>query len=144
MIQLAFKIASKTGSVWSELIARESGSVYSHVEGWLSGPQSTAYCFSSREPVGASFETIDLTTPEWEIVPVLGLTPQQEDLTLGYCLGCDGKKYNGLGLIGFKAGIPQLTDPHEIFCSQTWADIARKCWGKSLPNKPWMISPGQL
>ena len=142
-MNLAFKIAAKSGSAWSEMIARESNSPYSHVEGWLSGPQNAAQCFSSREPKGAGYATIDLTQPMWEIVPIT-LTHDQEQLTNGFCLGCNGKMYNGLGLVGFKADIPQMTDPHAIFCSQVWATVARSCWGKQLPVQPWMISPGQL
>lgn len=144
MISLAFKIAAATGSKWSELIARESNSKYSHVEGWVRDPQNNARCFSSREPHGAGFQSIDLTTPGlWDIVPIK-LTPEQETSAYGFCLGCDGKNYDGIGLIGYALQAPGLHDFSAIFCSEVWAAIATKCWGKTLPKQPWQISPGDL
>lgn len=145
MISLAFKVAAKTGSPWSALIAKETGSPFSHVEGWLSGPQNNARCFSSREPHGAGFAQLDLTISGlWEIVP-LSLTPDQEVLANGFCVGCDGKNYDGIGLIGYALSNPAIHDYSAIFCSETWAAIALKCWGKNIGGKdPWQISPGGL
>ncbi len=144
MISLAFKVAAKTGSAWSELIAKETGSPYSHVEGWLSGAPNNAHCFSSREPHGAGFAQIDLTVSGlWDIVPVI-LTAEEEALANGFCLGCDGKNYDAIGLIGYALSNPDIHDYSAIFCSETWAAIAAKCWGKTLPKQPWQISPGQL
>lgn len=143
MIQLAFKIAAKTGSAWSELIARESGSIYSHVEMWIGGPQSNATCFSSREPHGAGFEQIDLTTDLWHLVPVV-CTPDQELKIEGFCLGTDGKIYDGVGLLGYQFKQPALHDYHAVFCSEVCAAALQKCAAKTLPGVPWLISPGEL
>ncbi len=144
MIQLAFKIAAKTGSAWSQLIARESGSIYSHVEGWLDGPQNNARCFSSREPHGAGFEQIDLTVPGlWDTIPFV-CTPEQEALANGFCLGADGKMYDGVGLLGYGLANASIHDYHSLFCSETWAAIAQKCCRKTLPRAAWLISPGEL
>jgi hypothetical protein len=145
MIRLAFKIAAADHNPWSELVAKVSGSPYCHVEGWLSGPATNARCFSSREPHGAGFEQLDLTAPgRWVILPALDLTPEQESLAWGYCLGCDGKNYDGVGLIGFALHDQKIHDYSSIFCSETWAAIAQHCWSKTLPVQPWQISPGML
>lgn len=145
MIRLAFKVAAAAGSPWSQLIAQVSKSPFSHVEGWLSGPANAARCFSSREPHGAGFDTIDLSQPGlWDITPPLKLTPEQETLACGYCLGCDGKNYDGVGLIGFALQDARIHDYASVFCSETWAAIAQHCWSKTLPKQPWQISPGDL
>ena len=143
MIKYAFKIASKSGSAWSALIARESGSIYSHVEIWLDGPIKNARCFSSREPHGAGFQNIDLTDPMWDIFDVF-FTPEQEQCANGYCLGCDGKMYDGLGLIGYEFKNPALHDYHAIFCSEVGAAILQKCGGRSMKTVPWQTDPGTL
>jgi hypothetical protein len=145
MIRLAFRLAASTGNPFSELISKVTGSPYSHVEGWLSGPQNNAKCFSSREPHGAGFQQIDLTVPgRWEITEPMALTGDQEALACGYCLGCDGKNYDGVGLVGFAVHNPAIHDYSSIFCSETWAAIAQHCWSKTLPVQPWQISPGLL
>jgi hypothetical protein len=144
VITLAFKIAAASDSQWSKLVAHASGSIYSHVEGWLDGPKTNARCFSSREPHGAGFEQIDLTTPGlWDFLP-FPCTPDQEMSANGFCLGADGKLYDGVGLLGFKLADPAIHDYHALFCSETWAAIAQKCCGRPLPKVPWLISPGEL
>lgn len=145
MIQLAFKIAAATGDPWSIAIAKASGSPYSHVEGWLDGPITRARCFSSREPHGAGFEVIDLSNAAlWAIVP-FACTPAEEAAANGFCLGADGKLYDGLGLIGFKLANPKIHDYHALFCSETWAAIAQKCCGRDMGGVvPWLVSPGML
>lgn len=161
MTALAFVIAAKTGSGWSDLIAAASASPYSHVELWLGGPKTAALCFSSREPAGASFEIIDLTQPKYEIVP-LNVTPLEEAKILGFCLGANGKSYDGMGLIGYKFGTG-LHDDHDVFCSEVCASDLQKCAGlftgpeitldmllkSPYPDafstkRAWMISPGDL
>lgn len=145
MIRLAFKVAAASGSTWSALIAAASGSPYSHIEGWLSGPLSNAKCFSSREPHGAGFQQLDLGQPGlWVITAPLKLTADEETLALGFCLGCDGKNYNGIGLLGYALHNPAIHDYSQVFCSETWAAIAQHCWSKTLPKQPWQISPGDL
>lgn len=144
MIYLAFKIAAATHDTWSEIVARETGSIYCHVEGWLSGPKTAALCFSSREPHGAGFETIDLTTPGlWDLLP-FPCTGEQEAAANGFCLGADGKMYDGVGILGYKLRDPSVHDFHALFCSETWAAIAQKCAGRVLPKQPWQIVPGEL
>jgi hypothetical protein len=143
-VVLAFKIAANSDSEWSKLIARESNSPYSHVEGWLSGAQNKAFCFSSREIYGAGFKFLDLTDSSlWEIVPI-DLTFDQISRTQAFCQGSDGKGYDGVGLIGYALKDPAIHDYSKVFCSEVWAEIAAKCWGKILPRDPWLISPGDL
>ena len=145
MIRLAFKVAAIAGGPWSELISKVSKSPYCHVEGWLSGPINNARCFSSREPHGAGFQQIDLTTPGlWVITPEIPLTAQEEAAANGFCLGCDGKRYDMAGLAGYALQNPAIHDYSQVFCSETWAAIAQKCWAKPLPKDPWLISPGDL
>lgn len=141
MIQLAFKIAAKTGSKWSEMIAKASNSPYSHVEMWLDGVSSAARCFSSREPVGAAFMVLDLTTPEWEITPysVLG----RDEVIQAFCNGANGKSYDMAGLLGYKLG-NGLHDDHDVFCSEVVSECLQECAGLVLPKAPWMTSPGDL
>lgn len=144
MIQLAFVIASKTGSAWSEMIAKASGSPYSHVEICLDGPRNAARCFSSREPDGASFMVRDLTSPELEIVSLKpALTEQQEYMVEAFCWGANGKAYDMAGLLGYKLG-NGLHDDHDVFCSEVVSACLRACAGLVLPAEPWMISPGDL
>jgi len=146
MIHFAFKIASKlppgVERNWSMLVATASGSIYSHVEVWLNGDIKTAYCFSSREPHGAGFQVIDLSAPEWEIVP-LNTTPDQEKYIWGYCLGADGKGYDGVGLLGF-GKIPAIHDFRCLHCSETAANILAKCLKQKLSKLAWMLSPGDI
>ena len=142
MIQYAFKIASKTGDPWSNLVARASGYIYSHIAVWLNGERNAAYCFSSREPHGAGFQTIDITSDMWDVLP-LNCTSEQEKIIWGFCLGADGKMYDGIGLLGFGKE-PAIHDYHALHCSETGSAIAQKCCGKTLPKDPWMISPGEL
>lgn len=146
MIQFAFKVAHLLPPGiernWSMLVATASGSIYSHVEIWLNGDRNKAYCFSSREPHGAGFQEIDLTTPEWEIVPIRA-TPDQQLYVWGYCLGADGKGYDGVGLLGF-GKIPAIHDYKALHCSETGANIMSKCLNKTLPKLAWMMAPGDL
>ncbi len=147
MISLAFKNAAKSGSKWSQLIARESGSPYSHVEFWLSGDVNKAYCFSSREPLGASYGIIDLTEVFWEIVP-LKLSEIEEARVVAYCDGACGKWYNGIGLLGYRLHDEAINDGHNVFCSQVVFDALSKCTSlidlNTETRKAWMISPGDL
>jgi hypothetical protein len=145
VISLAFKVAAATGSDWSMLISKLSGSPYSHVELWLDGPISNARCFSSREPHGAGFQQIDLSDGKlWVIVPVASALEQEASVN-GYCFGCDGKIYDGVGLLGFELKNAAIHDYHAVFCSEVCADALHKCAGKNiLPLEPWQISPGML
>lgn len=144
MIRLAFKIAAATGDRWSMLIAKESGSPYSHVEVWLDGPSDKAHCFSSREPAGASYTVLDLTNPQlWNVIDV-DLSPEQEAAARGYCAGADGKLYDGVGLLGYRFANPRIHDPHAVFCSEAGAAMCQVA-GKDLGGKqPWQFSPGDL
>ena len=144
MIQLAFVVAAKTGSPWSEMIAKASGSPYSHVELWLSGPQNAARCFSSREPIGASFMTRDLTTPEWEIVQYPPANSPGVPQTIeAFCQGSNGKSYDMAGLLGYKLGTG-MHDDHDVFCSEVVSECLADCAGLKLEKEPWMTSPGDL
>ena len=145
MIQLAFVIAAKTGSAWSEMIGKASGSPYSHVELWLYGSQSKARCFSSREPAGALFMYRDLTTPEWEIVghPGCEIDSEMGEEIVAFCNGANGKAYDMAGLLGYKLGTG-LHDDHDVFCSEVVSSCLQQCARLVLPKDPWMISPGDL
>lgn len=142
MISLAFKIAALTDSSWSKAIAAASHSKYSHVEGWLSGAQNNALCFSAREPKGCSYAAVDLTTPEWEIVP-LKLSDMENLIIRGFCMGADGKDYDFPGLAGYELGTGLHSDS-DLFCSECWATALRDCANWDLLKDPWMISPGDL
>jgi len=143
VIYLAFRIAVKTNSEVSQLIAAASGSPYSHVEGWLRDDRNRAYCFSSREPYGCSFKVIDLTTPEWVTLP-LTLTAEQEARIQGFCEGASGKAYDFPGIAGYETGTG-LHNDSDLFCSECWATALKRCAGWTLDGKdPWMISPGGL
>ena len=147
MTKLAFVIAGKTGSSWSELIAKASGSIYSHVELWLDGPQNAARCFSSREPKGASFMVRDLTGPAWEIAALPTSlyhgTPEEDRVIEAFCQGENGKDYDMAGLLGYKLG-NGLHDDADVFCSEVVSAILRFCISLTLPRDPWMVSPGDL
>ena len=142
MFSLAFKIAAETDSEWSKLIAKASNSPYSHVEGWLSGDKNKALCFSSREPIGAGFQEIDLTQKCWDIIE-FKLSTQEEFAIVCFCWGANGKEYDLLGLLGYKQGTG-WHDDHDVFCSEFWAACLTQCIGLPLPKEPWMTSPGDL
>ena len=98
-------------------IARVTGGRFSHVECWIDGPQNAAVCFSSREPVGTSIETIDLTDSKlWTVVPVPATLPAQDTLITGFALGSSGREYDMLGILGIGSGLG-LHDPFDRFCS---------------------------
>ncbi len=140
MIKLAFVIAEKA-SDWSKMIAKASNSPYSHVELWLDGPQNQARCFSSREPIGASFMIRDLSTAEWEIVvPNLIISSTQAQ---AFCLGANGKDYDMIGLLGYRLGTG-LHDNHDVFCSEVVGEALMASSDFKLLKDPWMTSPGDL
>ena len=159
MISLAFKRSSaETGpvAIVGQLISLKTGSEFCHVEIVfdMTDPKA-ALCFSSREPHGAGWQTIDLTNAAmWEIVP-LHLTPDQEQECIGFCKGADGKRYDMLGIIGIAVEAPEFHDYSQIFCSETAASMAKQCAGRSLGTIPnsgeppverhaWSVSPGDL
>lgn len=142
MITFAFRKPPES-DLWGQGICRASNSIYCHVEAWLDGPMTAARCFSSREPVGASFQVRDLSdTREWEMV-TLNLTPTQEDRCIGFAYGACGKRYNALGLLGYATGTG-MTFPWDLFCSQCCADMLRCCGFGSAWKPSNMISPGDL
>ena len=144
-IALAFKkSAAEPHNIFGQAISAKTGSIYCHVECWISGPQNAALCFSSREPHGAGWATIDLTDAAmWDIVP-LDLTPEQEIAIHGFCCGCDGKRYDALGIVGIAVGA-DLHDYSQVFCSEVCASMLKQCAGKDLGGKhAWQIWPGEL
>ena len=145
MIQLAFVVAAKTGSIFSQMIAKASHSQFSHVELWCDGPRNAARCFSSREPGGAAWMIRDLTTPEWEIVPIprAFYDGTQDRIVEAFCWGADGKDYDMLGLIGYKLG-NGLHDDDDVFCSEVVSACLSISLGIKLPKNPWIMSPGDL
>lgn len=143
MIALAFKVAAESNSLFSKLIAWKTGGKYSHVEGWLSGPIEHAFCFSSREPKGTGYATIDLSNPKlWDIVP-LQLTDVEEKLVLVFCSGTDQKDYDWLGILGFVWPWGEHDD-HDRFCSEYWTECLQKALGWLPGLKAWMTDPSEL
>jgi hypothetical protein len=127
---LAFKNATRAAALaanpleklFSLEIARVTGGPFSHVEGWLDGPITAARCFSSREPGGTQFATIDLSDGTlWTMVdidgpPGLGIGgPGPGDFAWGQ--GRENRRYNFIGIMAIEFG-GAITSPHDDFCSQ--------------------------
>jgi hypothetical protein len=146
MIAYAFKNASKSGSLWSKLIAWKTGGPYSHVELWISGPLEKAFCFSSREGSGCSFKEIDLTSPVglWTIVP-LPMDEGAAQRAFGYAAGLDAAKvrYDYLGILGIGTGHGEHND-RDRFCSEVCVEALQLCAGWWRDEKRWLISPSAL
>jgi hypothetical protein len=146
VIQFAFKDAavaatreSFAGRLFAEGIAHVTGGNFSHVELWLSGPLNAAYCFSSREPAGTQFTTLDLTdTSLWTIVAAPAALLYEQ--VLFWCKGREGRRYNFLGLDGIAIGTP-ITDPHDDFCSQCQFELLQDCLGIWQGSRSYWIAP---
>lgn len=153
MIAYAFKNAELTarqagwwGGLFSRLIAWKTGGIYSHVEMWLSGPQSAAVCFSSREGSGCGFRTLDLTdTLLWAIVPWPIVTEAREATVIGFCLAMNNAcvRYDYLGILGIGTGHGEHDD-HDRFCSEVGCEVGQVClrWWPEI--RRWMVSPSDL
>jgi hypothetical protein len=126
-------------------IAAVTGGAYSHVEFWLSGPTNAAVCFSSREPSGTGFSTIDLSNPaEWTIVdiPVI-FDSWTMTKAVWFCKGSDGRAYDGVGIVGIGTGQARVHDPFARFCSEMCAEIGQEVFDLApLRGKnAWQIAP---
>lgn len=141
MLALAFKIAEKAGGLFSSQIQFVTGSKFSHVELWLSGPQDKAMCYSSREPYGTAFQTVDLSDSKlWEIVH-LESTPEQENRVLWFCRGDAGRSYDALGILGIGSGLG-AHDEQDRFCSEAIFYILQQVFGFHPEIERWMVAPG--
>lgn len=149
MPSLAFKNAAKAaqmegglGAFFSSAIHLKTGSPYSHVEFWLDGPLNAARCFSSREPAGSSWSTLDLTDALlWTIVPIPSATPEQLSHIEWFANGARGRDYDALGIMGVELG-NGAHDTSDRFCSEMVFDIGQNClgWPKDIPR--WLVTPG--
>lgn len=138
MISLAFKRGS--GGL-SDVIKARTGGEFSHVELWLGGPQSAAMCYSSREPVGTGFATLDLTDAAiWKIVPIPA-TADQERNAYWFCLGDSGRPYDFIGLAGIGTDQVHLRNTSARFCSNCCAHVMQQCLGMLPGVDPWLIAP---
>ena len=139
---LAFKIASKTGSLWSEFIAKATHGPYSHVECWIQGPQSAAVCYSSREGTGVHPATIDLTQPMWKIFSI-PTTVAQDDAIIWFCRGAEGKAYDYLDLIVADGG-RGIHKAWARICSEFCTEVVQQCIGLIGSEESWAVSPNRL
>ena len=145
-MNLAFK--HNTGGFFDWLIEKKTGSDIVHVELWMTGPREHATCFSSREPHGTGYATIDLSAPLWTCVEI-NATQAQMDAVRWFAEGTGFKRYDMLGILGFV--LPRRThDPAEVFCSE-WCCLAlQRCLGLFLIDgsgnqvRPWTVSPTDL
>jgi hypothetical protein len=147
-MNLAFKDADLAGGLFSKLIKWKTGGRFSHIELWMAGPREAATCFSSREPNGTGYATLDLSAPLWTCVEI-NATQAQMDAVRWFAEGTGFKRYDFLGILGFV--LPQRThDPACVFCSE-WCCLAmQRCLGLfldddgGLPVRPWTVSPSDL
>ena len=152
-MNLAFKDADRAaasskswmGAFFSRAIKWKTGGRFSHVELWMAGPKESATCFSSREPEGTGYATIDLSEmvivtegghwgnptisqakPLWTCVEIPA-TPEEMYGVQMFVEGVGLKRYDFLGILGFMiprgsriAGITH--DPAWLFCSLLMKD----------------------
>lgn len=128
---LAFKNAAHAAAVaanpleklFSLEIARVTGGPFSHVEMWLDGRITAARCFSSREPGGTQFATIDLSDAGlWTMVdipypPIWTDRGACDAADFAWCQGRENRRYNFVGIMAIEFG-GAITSPHDDFCSQ--------------------------
>jgi hypothetical protein len=143
MPSLAFKNAERAGGFFSRAIELKTGSPFSHVEMWLTGPRENATCFSSREPNGTGYANINLSDPLlWTIIEIPA-TPEQMEYISWFCEGTGMKDYDFWGILGFVW--PWGThDDHDRFCSEWCTECLQRCLGLWPCVKPWRTSPGDL
>lgn len=136
--------ANPLAKLFTKEIMNFTGGSYSHVEFWLKGPIDQALCFSSREPLGSSFSTIDLSNRlEWTII---GLPPS-DTITMAkaewFCKGTAGRLYDGVGIVGIGTGQARVHDPYARFCSETCAEIGQQVFQLPVLSglNAWQIAP---
>jgi hypothetical protein len=141
-VNLAFKRADLAGTLFSKAIAWKTGGPFSHVELWMTGPRESATCFSSREPDGTGYATIDLSEPLYTCVEI-SATPAQMEAVRWFAEGTGKKRYDFLGILGFVVELREH-DPARVFCSE-WCTLAlQRCLGLFPTARPWLISPTDL
>ena len=140
MTHLAFQYAARAGGLVAEAIAGVTGGRFSHVELWLNGPRDRAECYSSREPVGTGFATIDLSDDSlWVTVPLV-LSGEQETALYWFCRGSTGRPYDFMGI----AGIAMDTRAHSgfaRFCSEACCEALQVIGGWWQGIQPWHVAP---
>jgi hypothetical protein len=147
-VNLAFKDADLAGGFFSKAIKWKTGGRFSHVELWMTGPRENAVCFSSREPNGTGYATIDLSPPLWTCVEILA-TPAQMMAVSWFAEGTGFKRYDFLGILGFVIHHREH-DPASVFCSEWCTLVLQRCLGLFLKDKggqaiqSWEISPSAL
>lgn len=150
-LSFAFKIAARAGQIGALLdreldleIARITGGLYCHVEAWIDGPVSAALCFSSRQPIGTYFATLDLTDKTlWRIVNV-PTTPMEDAAIMGFCVGTSGRRYDTFGILGIGLSTT-VHDPYDRICSETCFEIAADVLHRMPPGiERWQVAPSGL
>jgi hypothetical protein len=143
MTHLAFKVAADSHNALSAGIAAATQGKYCHVELWLSGPQTAALCYSSREtgnPTGTSFVTLDLSDPAlWTPVPVPVSDDQEIDL-FWFCKGSAGREYDYAGLLGIGLDTKDHSDDRR-FCSEACYEALNAVAGLWPGHLRWHVAP---
>ena len=143
--QRAAQLESAMGSALDLEIARFTEGRFCHVEAWIRGPITAAVCFSSRQPHGTYFETIDLSdTSLWEIVTV-STTDMEDAEVMGFCIGCSGRKYDTYGILGIGL-VSTLHDPFDRICSEVCYQIPSDVLHRPFPPgiERWQVAPSGI
>ena len=153
-MNLAFKDADLAGGFFSKAIKWKTGGRFSHVECWLSGPKEKAICFSSREPNGTGYATIDLTEQRkgrdlWTCIEI-PCTGAQMVFVRWFAEGTGFKRYDYAGIMGFVLNRKRTHDRARVFCSEWCCLMVQRCMGGFLYDDegneifPWTVSPSAL
>lgn len=138
-LHIAFKVAQN--SFFSQAISKITGGKYSHVELWLSGPQDKALCYSSREPSGTDFATLDLTDPTLWTVLAIPTTPEQDNNLLWYCKGSRGRPYDFQDILGQALKNHHFNIGFARVCSEEVSTVLQNVLNILTQYNPGMISP---
>lgn len=142
MIALAFK----HGTGWySQGIYLRTGGQFSHVE-LVFNPEDgfdKALCYSSREPDGTSFQTLDLTDKTlWTVVPLTNITdPHLMEQCMWYCKGSADRAYDWAGICGIGIDKTNMHWSEARFCSEEVLIVLQEVFGMFPGLAPWRVAP---
>ena len=135
-LTFAFKTRARGFFSWAIRFVTKSQDGISHVECVFPDGQS----FSSREPKGTSWETIDYATDQWLFVTVPATDAQVAAARI-IAESLDGLPYDFLGIV--RLYLVKSKNNQRQFCSEVCTRLAQAC-GVARHLDPNLTSPQRL
>lgn len=134
------KASTANGVFFDKLICWRTHSPFCHVELVFGEPSRASTCFSSSPADGGvRYKAVDLTTPNWVLVPVPGDDKMADRIATQYL----GEDYDWAGIFGFVLPFGEHND-NDKFCSEVCAMVLQRMGILPPDLKTWEVSPGDL